>query len=83
MSNSSLKVKTFGRPSDWGYRVVNAVGQTLVSRRGYPTESASRKAGHAAADALAPMTMTVRYSTDPHPSQTPVNPVNLWRSLFR
>ncbi len=90
MSNSLLRVKTFGHGSSWGYRVVNGVGHTLVSRRGYPKETFARVAGRAAADALAPITSPVRYSPDP--SQPPAaafkapklraSKAPFWKSLF-
>ncbi len=88
MSNGILKVKTFAQASDWGYRVINGAGQILVSRRGYATDARARKAGQAAADALAPIKSTVRYSQDPTPVassrlarlQSPKS--TFWQSLF-
>ncbi len=90
MSNALLRVKTFGRGSNWGYSVVNGVGQTLVSRRGYPKETFARIAGRAAADALAPLTTPIRYSQDPAQKPAPsFKPPKLrspkqtfWNSLF-
>lgn len=90
MSNSLLKVKTFGHGSSWGYRVVNGVGQTLVSRRGYPGETFARIAGRAAADALSPLTNTIRYTPEPS-AQTATafkapklrtQKQSFWQSLF-
>jgi hypothetical protein len=88
MSNGVLKVKTYAQASDWGYRVINGVGQTMVSRRGYATEARARKAGQAAADALAPIKSTIRYSQEPTPVassrlarlQAPKS--TFWQSLF-
>ena len=90
MSNALLRVKTFGHGSNWGYSVVNGVGQTLVSRRGYPKETFARIAGRAAADALAPLTSPIRYSPDP--GQKPVQSFKapklraadrpFWKALF-
>lgn len=88
MSNGVLKVKTFAQASDWGYRVVNGVGQVLVSRRGYATEARARKAGQAASDALAPIKSTVRYSQDPIPvassrlAKLQAPKQSFWQSLF-
>ena len=89
MSNALLRVKTFGHGSSWGYSVVNGVGQTLVSRRGYPKETFARIAGRAAADALVPLTSPLRYSPDVTPKAiAPSKPQlraprkSLWQSLF-
>jgi hypothetical protein len=88
MSNALLKVKTFAQAADWGYRVVNGVDQTIVSRRGYATESRARKAGQAAADALAPIKSTVRYSQDPTPvpssrlARLQAPKQSFWQSIF-
>lgn len=90
MNNSLLRVKTFGHGSSWGYRVVNGVGQTLVSRRGYPKETFARVAGRAAADALAPITSPIRYSPDPSQPAPPAFKAPklraakqpFWQSLF-
>lgn len=90
MSNALLRVKTYGHGSNWGYSVVNGVGQTLVSRRNYPKETFARIAGRAAADALAPHTNPIRYSPDPaqkpapsfrHP-QLRAPKQSFWKSLF-
>ncbi len=90
MSNALLKVKTFGHGSTWGYRVVNGVGQTLVSRRGYPGETFARIAGRAAADALSPLTNTIRYTPEPPVKAPPAfqgprlrsTKQSIWQSFF-
>ena len=86
MNNGSLRVKTSRSASGWGYAVVNSLGQTLVTRRGYPTDNAARAAGHAAADALAPGEKPSRYTylSEPAESQSKLRTqVAGWRSLFR
>lgn len=86
MNNGSLRVKTSRSGSGWCYAVVNASGQTLVTRRGYTTDAAARAAGHAAADALAPVDQPSRYTYLPEPTEVPVkrrDQVAGWRTLFR
>ncbi len=86
MNNGTLRVKTTRAASGWSYTVVNAVGQTLVTRRGYPTDAAARAAGHAAADALAPADRPARYTYLPEPTEIPTksrDQVASWRTLFR
>ena len=85
MTNVSLRVKTTHSAAGWSYAVVNGVGQTLASRRGYPTDNSARAAGHAAADALAPVAQPTRYTylpeADDASAQTDL--INGWRTLFR
>lgn len=86
MNNGSLRVKTSRSASNWGYAVVNASGQTLVTRRGYPTDAGARAAGHAAADALAPGEKPSRYTYLSEPEQSAAKlqkQVAGWRTLFR
>lgn len=88
MSNGILSVKTFGGGSDWGYRVVNGGDQTMVTRRGYATETLARSAGRAAASVFAPPRMSLRYTSD-ETEMTPARMAKLqlpkrsfWKSLF-
>jgi len=85
MNNASLRVKTTRSASGWDYAVVNGVGQTLATRRGYPTDNAARAAGLAAADALAPVAPPSRYTylpeVDGAASKTDL--ISGWRTLFR
>ncbi len=86
MNNGSLRVKTTRTASGWSYAVMNAAGQTMVTRRGYPTDSAARAAGRAAADALAPVDPPSRYTYLPEPTEIPTktrDQVAGWRTLFR
>lgn len=85
MTNGILRVKTTRSASGWGYAVVNGVGQTLVSRRGYATENAARAAGRAAADALAPVApaSTHAYLSETETAASKVDLINGWRTLFR
>lgn len=86
MNNGSLRVKTFRTGSGWSYGVVNASGKTLATRRGYPTDGAARAAGHAAADALAPVDQPSRFTYLPEPTEIPTksrDQVAGWRTLFR
>jgi hypothetical protein len=89
MINTLHKVKTFGRGSDWGYRVHGAGGETLVSRRHFPTELAARNAGWAASKALAPMAIRLRFTPEHEVKttsrvslQTTPKP-SFWSSLFQ
>lgn len=68
MSNELVTVKTFRQGARWGYRVVNGVGATLVTRNGYAGETLAREAGLAAAAALAPLRrpMMIANSTTKH-----------------
>ena len=43
MTNTTLRVKTSGRGSDWCYSVLGPAGQVLMTRRAYPSEYAARK----------------------------------------
>ena len=89
MTNTTLRVKTSGRGSDWCYSVLGPAGQVLMTRRAYPSEYAARNAGWAAADALSPVTVAMRL-TQATPPRTQwrdaARPVtakpSLWRSLF-
>ncbi len=88
MTNTTLRVKTSGRGSDWCYSVLGPSGQVLMTRRAYPSEYAARNAGWAAADALSPVTVAMRL-TQERPARAnwrSVTPTarkpTLWRSLF-
>jgi hypothetical protein len=86
MNNGTLRVKTTRTTFGWSYAVVNAAGQTMVTRRGYSTDSAARAAGFAAADALAPVDPPSRYTYLPEPTEVPTkirDQVAGWRTLFR
>jgi hypothetical protein len=88
MIHGTLRVKTFGRTGDWGYRVVSPGGATLASRRAFTTEGAARNAGWAAADALAPVSAAIRLTREtrtmprPQPYRAPSPKPTFWRSLF-
>jgi hypothetical protein len=89
MTNTTLRVKTSGRGSDWCYSVLGPAGQVLMTRRAYPSEYAARNAGWAAADALSPVTVAMRLTQETTPrtqwraaARTVAPKPSLWRSLF-
>ncbi len=90
MIHGTLRVKTFGRVGDWGYRVVGPGGATIASRRAFTTEGAARNAGWAAADALAPVSAAIRLTREMRPTlrpkpqlyRAPAPKQPFWRSLF-
>ncbi len=88
MTNSTLRVKTSGRGSDWCYSVLGPEGRVLATRRAYPSEYAARNAGWAAADALSPVTVAMRLTQDKRARADwrSVRPMQhkqpFWRSLF-
>lgn len=85
MTYGSLRVKTTHSAAGWSYAVVNGVGQTLATRRGYPTDNVARIAGRAAADALAPVAQPSGYSYLPEADDASAKAdlINGWRTLFR